>query len=31
MYKIFEVSPDDFDLNTETFLGLLHPDDRSAM
>lgn len=31
MYKIFEVSPDDFDLSTETFLRLIHPDDRSTM
>ncbi|GFO63634.1 cache domain-containing protein [Geomonas paludis] len=31
MYKIFEVSPDSFDLSTETFLELIHPDDKDAM
>jgi len=30
-YRIFGVSPDTFVLTAETFVGLIHPDDRAAM
>ncbi|MCX9083607.1 MAG: PAS domain-containing protein [Candidatus Methanoperedens sp.] len=30
-YRIFGVSPDTFTLNVESFLNLIHPDDRAAM
>ena len=30
-YRLFGVSPDDFVLSPETFLSLIHPDDRAAM
>jgi PAS domain S-box-containing protein len=30
-YRLFGVSPDDFVLSAETFVNLLHPDDRAGM
>jgi PAS domain S-box-containing protein len=31
LYRLYGVSPDTFTPTTESFLGLIHPDDRSAM
>jgi|GEM_PF-2355357 len=31
MYRIYGVSPDTFTLHAESFINLIHPDDRSAM
>ena len=31
LYRVYGVAPDDFALNPESFLALIHPDDRPAM